>query len=554
MKHLSKRSTLCAAAAAAGLALGACGQNGADGAAGRATAIGGASGTELADVQVLRWGNNSEPQSLDPHRTTGVPESNIQRDLFEGLIATAANGDLVPGAAESWVISEDGKTYTFSLRPDGRWSNGDPVTAHDFVYALRRSVDPATGSFYAFILAPIRNADAITAGDRPADSLGVEALDDYTLEIELENPTPYFLGLLSHHASYPLHRSSLEQHGNRFTRPGNLISNGAYVLEQWAVQSHVKLRRNPHYWDDGSTVIDEVFYYTTEDLSAELKRYRADELDISYDRLPESQMSWIRDNLGQELVIAPYLGSYYFGFNTQKPPFKDNPALRKALTLAIDREIITTQVVKSGQLPAFGWVPPVANYTPQQIPEGAWTQAEREAEAQRLYAEAGYSRAEPVQVEILYNTEENHKAVAVAVAAMWSQVLGVKTSIRNQEWKAFLDTRNQRELTQVFRGGWIGDYNDAYTFAELFLSTSGLNNAGYDNPEYDRLVRLASAEQDSDQRARYLEQAERVLLEDLPLMPVYFYVTARLIKPWVAGYESNIMNFHPTKHLSILEH
>ena len=536
------------------LVLQACGGGTSDDSTVRASLpIGGATGRELAERQVLHKGNGAEPQSLDPHRGEGVPGSNIQRDLYEGLISEAPTGEVIPGAAESWDISEDGRTYTFSLRRNARWSNGDPVTAEDFVYSLRRSLDPATLSRYTFILNPIRNAAAVAGAETPATELGVEALDEHTLQIELENPTPYFLGLLTHSASYPVHRGSIEAHGDRHARPGNMITNGAYRLEEWVVQSHIKLVRNPHYWDNEATIIEEVWYHGTEDKSAELSRYRAGELDIT-ESIPKRQLPWIRENLREDLIISPYLGSYYYGFNVTKPPFEDNPKLRRALALAVDRDIITRQVTGAGEMPAYGWVPPVVNYEGQKIREADWTQAERNEEASRLYAEAGYSADNPLRTEIVYNTQEDHKRIAIAIAAMWKQTLGVEVSILNQEWKVFLDTRRQKQDTQVFRGGWIGDYNDAYTFAELMQSQSGLNDSGYSDREYDRLLALASAEGDLARRAELLQQAEKVLLEDLPILPIYAYVTSRLVKPWVGGYSPNIMDHHRTKNFFILKH
>jgi oligopeptide transport system substrate-binding protein len=516
--------------------------------------VGGASGTELAAEQVLHWGNGSEPQGLDPHKSEGVPGSNIQRDLFDGLVSEAPNGELVPGGAESWDINSDGTVYTFNLRRDARWSNGEPVTADDWVYSLRRSADPVTGSRYTFILEPVLNAAKISAGELPVDTMGVRAIDDYTLEISLEAPTPYFLGLLTHSSTYAMHRPSVETHGDRVTRPGNFVTNGAYMLDEWVAQSHVKLVRNPWYWDNDSTVIDEVYFHAQENRVAEISRYRANELDITYTDLPVTQLDWIMENLPDELVTGPYLGSYYYGFNMTKPPFKDNPALRRALTLAVDRDIITTQIRKAGEIPAFGWVPPVLNYEGQQMPEAAWTQEEREAEARRLYAQAGYSEDDPLEVEILYNTEDSHRVIAIAIASMWREVLGVETSITNQEWKVYLDTRRQKIDTQVFRAGWIGDYNDANTFAAMFLSTSDLNDSGYENPRYDELIYLAAEEIDLERRAEYLEEAERVFLEDLPIMPLYFYATTRLVKPWVAGLGQNIMNHHHSKDLRLLAH
>jgi oligopeptide transport system substrate-binding protein len=550
-----KRFAAWMAITAASVVLAACegGGDGASEAAAAAVEVGGPSGKELADVQILRIGNGAEIQTLDPHRGEEVQGSNVQRDLYEGLVNEAPNGDIVPGVAESWTASEDGKTYVFQLRHDARWSNGDPVTTADFVYGFRRAVDPKTLSTYSFILSPIENADAIAAGKQPPVDLGVRALDDYTLEIKLVHPTPYFVGLLQHSMTYPLHRASFEQYGDQFTKPGNLVSNGAFQLADWVVQSHIKLVRNPHYWNNANTKLDEVWFYPTEDQSAELQRYRANELDIT-DVVPATQVKWIHENLASEFVVAPYLGSYFYGFNTTRPPFKDQPKLRRALALALDREVITEQVDVRGYIPSFGWVPPVAHYKPQQMPEATWTQAEREAEAKRLYAEAGYSAEKPLRTELMYNTQDNHRRVAVAIASMWKRVLGVETEIINQEWKVYLDTRNKKVDTQVYRHGWIGDYNDAFTFAEMLRTTAGLNDTGYSNPEYDRLVTAAQSELDLDKRGELLEAAERVMLVDLPILPIYTYVTARMVKPWVGGYQSNIMDHHPHKDLYILKH
>jgi oligopeptide transport system substrate-binding protein len=545
-----KRVGNCAAAAAS-LLLAACGGAGGGGEA--PVRVGGPSGTELAAVQVLRLGNGTEIQTLDPQIGQEVQGANVMRDVFEGLVGEAPNADLVPGAAESWTMTPDGKKYVFALRRTARWSNGEPVTANDFVYGLRRGADPKTGSTYSFILSPISNADDVTAGRKPPEELGVRALDDYTLEIELTNPTPYFLGLLAHAVTYPVNRANLEKYGSEWTRPGNLVGNGAFKLEEWVVQSHIKLVRNPSYWDNDHTKLEEVWYYPTEDQSGELQRYRANELDVSF-TIPTTQLAWIRANLASSLVITEYLGSYYYGFNLTRPPFKDNLKLRRALTLAVNRDVITGQILGAGQKPAFGWVPPLAHYKQQQMPEAAWTQEQREAEAKRLYAEAGYSAANPLRTEIMYNTQEDHRRVAVTIASMWKQVLGVEATLANQEWKVFIDTRNQKKDTQVYRQGWIGDYNDAFTFAELLRSTSGQNDVGYDNPEYDRLVAASQSELDPDKRAALLEEAERILLADQPILPLYYYVTMHMVKPWVGGYMPNIMDHHAAKDLYVLQH
>jgi oligopeptide transport system substrate-binding protein len=546
-----KRLGLLAALAGTSM-LSACGGVGGDAKAATAP-IGGATGTELAGVQVLRLGNGAEVPTLDPQKNQAVNGADVLRDLFEGLVGEKPNGDLEPSGAESWTTSADGKTYTFALRRDARWSDGSPVTAQDYVYGFRRAADPATLSVYGFIMSPIVNADDVTAGRKPPSEIGVHALDDYTLEIDLANPTPYFLGLLTHETLFPVQRANVEKYGDQFTRAGNLVGNGAFMLAEWVVQSHMKLVRNPHYWNNAKTKLDEVWYYPTEDTDAELQRFRAGELDYTY-VVPATQLKWVKQNLASDYVVAPYLGSYYYGFNLIRPPFQGNVKLRRALALAVNREIITNQVLGAGQKPAFGWVPPVAHYVGQEMPEAKWTQAEREAEAKKLYAEAGYSAEHPLRTEILYNTFEDHKRIAVAISSMWKQVLGVEATLRNQEWKVYVDTRNEKKETQVYRHGWIGDYNDAFTFAELMRSTSGSNDTSYNNPEYDRLVAASQSELDLDKRGELLEQAERVLLEDMPILPLYFYVTQHMKKPWVGGWEPNILDHHASKYLYVLKH
>lgn len=516
-------------------------------------AVGGATGTELAANQILRKGNGTEPESLDPHRAEGVTASNTLRDLFEGLVTEAPDGHLIPGAAASWTVSDDGRVYTFKLQPEGRWSNGDPVTADDFVFSLRRSADPATLSEYSAILYPIENAEAVVNGQLPPGQLGVRAIDGRTLEIRLHSPTPYFLGLLTHASTYPVHPPSVREHGERFSRPGNLVSNGAYRLQEWRVQSHIRLVRNLNYRDDAATTINEVWYYPIENAESELARYRASELDMTY-TLPGRQIPWLRQNLPEELRIAPYLGSYVYGFNTREPPFAGNRPLRLALSMALDRQILTEKIAGAGEIAAYTWVPPVSGYRAQNPEWAAWTQARRNDAARRYYAEAGYSDQNPLRVQLLHNTDINHRRLAVAMAAMWREVLGVQTEIVNQEWQVFLQTRRSRFDTQVFRYGWIGDYDDPYTFAEILESKHGLNDMSYDNLRYDALLAQAAREADPAGRMRLLEEAERIMLDDMPLIPMYYYVSKKLLKPWVAGYEDNIMDHHHSRYFRILKH
>lgn len=548
-----RRSTAFAAIILSASLVAACGSG--EGPASRGMVeIGGESGTELAERQVLRRGNGAEPQSLDPHKSEGVPESNLQRDLYEGLVSSGPGGQVMPGVAESWEISEDGTVYTFQLRDNARWSNGDPVTAEDFEYSLRRSVDPATLSNYGIMLRPILNAPEVIAGELPPEKLGVRALDSRTFEITLANYTPYFLGVLSHSAAFPVHRPTVETYGDRWARPGRLVSNGAFQLEDWVVQSHIQLVRNPNYWDVDNVRLDEVWYYPIENQSTELQRYRANELDMTND-LPYRQLRWIRENLADDLVISDYLGVYYYGLNVTREPFRNNRALRQALNLAINRERLTSQVTGAGEVPAYGYVPAVAGGYVQQTPEwAAWTQAEREAEARRLFEEAGYSVEQPLRLQILYNTHENHRTIAVAISSMWNEVLGIQTELVNEEWKVYLETRRSKQTTQVFRAGWIGDYNDAFTFAELMHSASAMNDSGWDYPPYDELLARAAAERDPGRRVEYLQAAERELLQEVPLIPIYFYVTKRVVKPWVGGYQPHIQDYIYSRDLYILKH
>ena len=513
---------------------------------------GGASGTELAKEQVFRKNNGAEPGSLDPHRAEGVPASNILRDLFEGLVIELPNGEYVPGVAESWSVSDDSKRYVFTIRKNAKWSNGDKLTAEDYVFSLKRSVDPKTLSNYSSMLYPIQNAREIVLGEKQADELGVYAEGINTLVIELKEPTPYFLSLLTHSTTYPVHKASVEKLGALFTRPGNLISNGAFKLEEWRVQSHIKLVRNTQYWDDENTTLSEVYNYTLDEPNSSLKRYRAKELDFT-DTTPLEQLPLIRACMASEYKVAPYFGSYYYGFNNTKPPFKNNPNLRTALNMAIDREILVNIVIGAGQIPAYSFVPPVKTYQPIEPEWSGWTQEQRAKEALKLYKEAGYSKESPLEIEILYNTSENHKKVALAVAAMWKQTLGVQTTLRNQEWKVFLETRRLQNETQIFRGGWIGDYDDPYTFSQLLHSENEMNHAGYNSPEYNALIDLAATKNAGEKRLDDLRAAERLLMKDLPIIPLYYYVSQHMIKPWVFGLEDNVMDHHYSKYVKILK-
>jgi oligopeptide transport system substrate-binding protein len=500
---------------------------------------------------VLNRGNGPEPESLDPQRARTDSELYILRDLYEGLTALDAEAHPAPGAAATWVVSDDGRIYTFQLRDNLRWSTGEPVVADDFAFALRRLVDPKTASPYAAVVDVIENAADITAGHAPPESLGVAAPDAFTVVIRLRSPAPYLPGVLSHPSTFPVHRASLAEHGREFSRPGNAVSNGAFVLEGWTVGSHISAHRNPHYWDNANNHVDRINYLQIADQSAELMRYRGGELDVTY-TVPAAQFKWVRENLGAELQVSPQLSTYYYGFNLYRAPFKENRDLRLALSMVIDRELLTESVTGRGELAAYGWVPVgVADYTSQTPAWASLPFAQRVTEAKRLYAKAGYSAAKPLKTEIRYNMEESHTRLAVAIAAMWKEHLGVEATLVGEEFKVLLQNIDRHDVTQVFRSSWIGDYNDAYTFAQYLKSDFGLNLPGYRNPQYDGLLTAAAREPDRARRRELLEQAERLMLEDQPLLPLYFYVNKHLVKPYVKGWRNNVMNVQYSKSLRI---
>lgn len=502
------------------------------------------------ELQVLHRGNGAEVQTLDPHLAEGVPASNILDDLYEGLVTGGTGGEFSPGVAESWEILDDGKRYLFYLRKNARWSNGDSLTADDFVYSFRRILDPATASSISQFLAPIAGAAAVMRGEAPPDTLAVRALQPHLLEIRLHAPTPHFLILLRERFGFPVHRQTVEQYGDHFSRPGKLVSNGAYTLSEWVVQSHIMLQKNPYYWDVEGTAIDQVYFYPIEDQNSELNRYRAGELDYTYE-IPNKKFRWVRQNLQDELKIHPYMGIYYYGFNLTRPPFKGNRILRQALSLAIDRNVITDKITGTGERPAYSWVPDVfSSYSSQSLAYKDLSRKEQIAMARRLYEEAGYSKANPLELELRYNTSENHKKIAIAIAAMWKQVLGVKTRLVNEEWKVFLKNRNQKKLTQIFRAGFIGYY--PYAYLELLHSSHQMNDMGYSDATFDNLLQKATLETDTEERTRLMQQAEKMILDEQALIPVFSYVSKHLLKPHVGGYVPNPEDKMYTKDLFLL--
>ncbi|TLY84500.1 MAG: peptide ABC transporter substrate-binding protein [Gammaproteobacteria bacterium] len=499
---------------------------------------------------ILVRGGGPDPDSLDPQKARGFEAQSVLRDLCEGLTTLDKHAAVAPGVASTWGASPDGKTYVFKLRREARWSNGQPLVAADFVAALERLVDPATGSGYAEYIDVIVNAADITAGRKPPRSLGVTAPDDSTVAIQLATAAPYLPTLLSHPATCPVHRPTLAQHPESFARPGVMVSNGAFVLKEWVQGSYILAARNHYYWNDAATHLDAVKYLLIPDENAELARYRGGELEITF-VVPRGQFDWIKAHLAAELHVFPQLATYYYGFNLRRPPFRDNLKLRRALSLVVDRDKLAQLVLRVGELPAWGWVPPgVDHYTSQSFDYRSAPLGERLREAQRLYAEAGFSREHPVRFELRYNSGEVHTKLAVAVASMWKEALGADVRLTQVEFKSLLQDIDRGDV-EMFRSSWTGDYNDAYTFAQYLKSDFGVNLPHYSSAEYDALVTRAAAETDAGRREALLEEAERVALRDHPLVPLYFYVNKHLVKPEVLGWYDNVMNVVYSRDLAL---
>jgi oligopeptide transport system substrate-binding protein len=491
-----------------------------------------------------------DPDSLDPQKVRGSEAQNIVRDLCEGLTTLDTHANAAPGVARSWSVSADGRTWTFNLRPEARWSNGDRVVAADFVAGLQRLVTPATASAYAQYIDVIANTNDIITGKKPPQSLGVAAPDDSTVVVTLASPALYLPALLSHPSTCPVHRPTLARYTDGYARAGVMVSNGAFVLKEWVQGSYILATRNHYYWNDAATRLDGVKYLPVPDENAELARYRGGEIQIT-DVVPRGQFDWIKAHLGDQLHVGPQLATYMYGFNLRRAPFRDNPKLRRALSLVIDREMLVERVLRVGELPAYGWVPPgVDNYTSQSFDYRGEPMAARIAEARRLYAAAGYSRARPLSFELRYNSGEAHTKLAVAIASMWKEALGVDVRLTQVEFKSLLQDIDRGDV-EVFRSSWVGDYNDAYSFAQYLKSDFGVNLPHYKSAEYDALLARAAAETDASKRRALLEEAERVMLRDTPLIPLYFYVNKHLVKPEVVGWYDNVMNVVYSKDLGL---
>ncbi|HUG60967.1 MAG TPA: peptide ABC transporter substrate-binding protein [Methylomirabilota bacterium] len=515
------------------------------------TMLAAAAAPTAAEV-VYNRGNDGDPETLDPHLTSTVAEAHIMRDLFETLTVYGAKADVQPGAAESWSTADDGVTWTFKLREGSVWSNGDPVKASDFVFAWRRILDPATGAEYASMLYPVKNAEAANKGEAKLEDVAVRAVDDLTLEVVLNSPTPYFLEMLTHQATVPLHAASVSELGAEYVKPGSMVSNGAYTLVSAAPGDKITLAKNPRYRDADTVQIDMVNYIPFEDRAACVRRFEAGEIDSCSD-LPADQMAQLREKFGDQVRTPPYLGTYYFPIKTDKKPF-DDVRVRKALDLVIDREFLAEEIWSDTMLPAYSFVPPGAsNY--DEGPQAAYadmSMIDREDMAKALLEEAGFGPDNPLKIEISYNTSENHKATSTAIADMWKQALGVETTLVNRDAASHYAYLRQKGDYDVARAGWIADYNDAESFLGLLRTTNvGFNYGNYSNPDYDRLMEESYKESDAAKREELLKQAETIMIEDTPLLSLLYYSSHTLYSPKLTGWSDNIMNIYPTRLLKL---
>lgn len=495
-------------------------------------------GTELAKVQELVRGNGTEVATIDPHKSQGVPESHVIRDLLEGLVNQDGDGNTIPGVAESWETT-DNKTFTFHLRKDAKWSNGDPVTAQDFVYSWQRAVDPATASPYAWYMeyTKMANAKDIVAGKKDKSELGVKAVDANTLVVELETAVPYFVMMMGHTTMKPVHQATVEKYGDQWTKPEHFVGNGAFSVDKWIVNERLVLKRNEQYWDNDKTILNKVTFLPIENQVAEMNRFLAGEIDFT-NELPTEHFKRLKKEHAEDVSVAGNLCSYYYSFNTKKKPF-DDVRVRQAISYAIDRNIVTDAILAQGQKPAYFLTPEItAGFNPELPAYGKMSQKERNAEAARLLAEAGYGRDNPLSFKLLYNTSENHKKIAVALGSMWKKTLGLSVTLENQEWKTYLSSKDSGDF-EVARAGWCGDYNEASSFLTLMKSNNTTGGVHYDSAAYDKIIDKALNSTSEEERKALYNEAEELLAKDMPIAPIYQYVKSRLVNPHVGGFPVN---------------
>ncbi|HYP15743.1 MAG TPA: peptide ABC transporter substrate-binding protein [Opitutus sp.] len=505
--------------------------------------------------KILLFGNGAEVQDLDPHVVAGIPEHKVITALTEGLVSEDPR-DLspVPGVAESWDISPDGLVYTFRLRADAKWSNGDPVTAHDFIGSFKRILTPSLAAEYAYMLYNhVAGAKDYYDGKlTDFGQVGFSAPDDRTLQIRITHPTPYLLSTMNHYAWFPVHLptvakfDALARRGTRWTRPENFVGNGPFVLSEWRSNQILKVRRSPTYWDRANVKLDEIHFFPVDNLDTEERMFRTGQLHVTYE-VPVGKIDTYRRENPASLKMDPYLGVYFYRFNVSRPPFND-VRVRRALALAIDREAIVKNVTRGGERPAYSMsFPDHAGYTPQARLQGDL------AEARRLLAAAGYpdGRGFPVR-EVIYNTQQNNRLVAEAIQQMWRKNLGIEVTLSNQEWKVYMDAQDTMNY-DIQRSGWIADYVDPHVFLDLWHSASGNNDTGWGNARYDEILASTFTAKSTAERYERYQELDRILVDEVPVMPIYYYNRVHLVSPKLINYFPTLLDNHPWKVVDLAD-
>lgn len=509
-----------------------------------------------ATAQVLRLGNGAEPQDLDPQTITGVPEHNILQGLFEGLV-TEDPKDLhpVPGLADRWEISPDGLVYTFHLRENLRWSDGTPITADQFVESYQRMLSPALAAEYSYLLWFAVGAEEFNKGTLTDFSkTGFKALDARTLQVTLKSATPYLIKIIASHTTWyvlPVHVikkfGKLEDKHTAWTRAGNHVGSGAFMLKEWTPNQRITLVPNPHYWDAATVKLSAIEFYPTEDYNTDERMFRTGQIDRTYE-LPVAKIDTYRKERPDALHIEPYLGIYYYRCNVTRPPLTDK-RVRRALALAIDRESLIKNVIRGDQAPAYAVsYPGTAGYVPRAKIEGNL------AEAKRLMAEAGFPDGKGCPpIELLYNTNDNHRAIAEAIQQMLRKNLGVELTLRNEEWKVYLTTQHITHDFTLQRAGWIADYVDPHVFLETWVTGNGNNDTLWSNAEYDRLFQSALVAKNDTDRYEIYQKMDAILVDEVPVIPIYYYTRFYAMNPKVKGYYPTLLDHHPYKYIWIEE-
>ena len=504
------------------------------------------------EKQIYHHGNGSEPQGIDPHIVTGVPEHHILISLCEGLTIPNPNPDdmngYMAGTAESWSVSEDGREYIFNINKNARWSNGEPVTANDFVWSWKRILTASLGSQYPDMLYYLVGAYEYHNGlTDDFSQVGVKAIDQKTLKVNLKNPTPFFLGLLSHYSTWPVHKETVLKYGDiddrngEWTRPGNFVCNGPFQLQSWELNNKIIVEKNPYYYDASIVKLNEIHYYPVSNVMTEDRMFRAGQLHLTSTLPSQKCPIYIEEN--PNLRIDPYMGTYFYRINTNHEALKD-VRVRKALAYSIDRELLVNKVTKCGQIPAYSFTPPGSNgYEPK-------TQIPFDPElAKSLLEDAGYSDENPFpKLEILFNTNEDHRKIALAIQQMWQVNLGIEIELVNQDWKVYLNREMIGDF-QISRAGWIGDYEDPNTFLDLMRPNRGNNKTGWENIEYDELVEKANTINNQSERYEMLYKAEEILIDNMPIIPLYTYVRSYQLSPDVKGFNPHILDHHHPKFI-----